>query len=96
MIGKFAATSMGGRFVFRKPTYALTIMNDRNGSTSDLDRLDGSFRPESVIHWGHVAGPLLDQKEDIRANCCGAEQSLHRLCLLWDLYEDIVGADLVA
>jgi len=40
MIGKFAAPSMNGRFVIRKPTFALTIMNDRNGSTRAVrDRL---------------------------------------------------------
>jgi hypothetical protein len=34
----------------------------------------GSLRPETVIHWGHAQGPLTDQKADIRANCCGAQE----------------------
>ena len=46
MIGKFAATSMGGRFVIRKPTYVLTIMNDRNGLTSALE-LMGFWLPSN-------------------------------------------------
>ncbi len=69
MIGKFAAPSMGGRFVIRKPTYALTIMNDRNGSTSDLDRLDGSFRPETAIRIGLAQRPLTDQKAVVGPTC---------------------------
>ena len=35
---------------------------------------NGRNRPETVIHWGHAQGPLTDQKADIRANCCGAQE----------------------
>ena len=51
----------------------------------------GSLRPESVIHWDDIQGPLPDQKEDIRANCCGAERSLPRLRRLWDLEAEEIG-----
>jgi len=53
-------------------TFAATNLNDCFGSTSDLDRLDGSFRPETVIHWDHAQCPLTDRKADNRANYWGA------------------------
>ena len=52
---------------------------------------NGSLRPETVIHWDHAQGPLADQKADIRADCCGAEQSLRRLRRLCDLEAEEAG-----
>ncbi len=41
-----------------------------------------SFRPETVIGRGLTECPLVDQKAVIRANFCGAQRALLRLCRL--------------
>jgi len=43
---------------------------------------NGCLRPEMVIGRGLTERLLSDQKADIRANCCGAERFLVRLCRL--------------
>ena len=64
----------------------LTASRHSTGSSTN-----GRVRPQTVIDWDHAQRPFPDLKADDRANCGGAQQSLDRLCRLWDLKAEALG-----